>query len=79
MFLTRYIDVLYKFLSVYNTCMKIFFIASSFYVLFLMMKKFKATYDPNLDTFRNEYLFLFAGVLSVLLCYDYTPVEVMND
>jgi ER lumen protein retaining receptor len=59
--------------------MKIFFIASSFYVLFLMMKKFKATYDPNLDTFRNEYLFLFAGVLSVLLCYDYTPVEVMND
>ena len=75
-FLTRYVDVLYKFISVYNTSMKVFFIASSFYTLYLMKVKFKATYDPNLDTFRNEYLFLFAGVLSVLLCYNYTPVEV---
>lgn len=56
--------------------MKLVFIASSFYVLYLMMKKFKATYDPNLDTFRNEYLLVFAAVLSVLLCYEYTPVEV---
>ena len=77
-FLTRYIDVVYKFHSVYNTCMKLFFIASSFYVLFLMMKKFKATYDPNLDTFRNEYLLAFAAVLSLVLCYEYTPVEVIN-
>ncbi|KAI8342210.1 ER lumen protein retaining receptor-domain-containing protein [Choanephora cucurbitarum] len=76
-FLTRYVDVLYKFISVYNTSMKIFFIASSFYTLYLMKVKFKATYDPNLDTFRNEYLFLFAGVLSVLLCYNYTPVEIL--
>lgn len=75
-FLTRYIDVVYKFHSVYNTCMKLFFIASSFYVLFLMMKKFKATYDPNLDTFRNEYLLVFAAILSLVLCYEYTPVEV---
>jgi ER lumen protein retaining receptor len=56
--------------------MKVFFIASSFYVLYLMKMKFKATYDPNLDTFKNEYLILFAGVLSVLLCYEYTVVEV---
>lgn len=41
-----------------------------------MKMKFKATYDPNLDTFKNEYLLLFAGVLSVLLCYEYTVVEV---
>ncbi|CAO3614885.1 unnamed protein product [Mucor hiemalis] len=76
-FLTRYIDVTYKFISVYNTCMKIFFIASSVYVIYLMKMKFKATYDPGLDTFKIEYLALFAGVLSVLLCHEYTVVEVL--
>lgn len=57
--------------------MKVFFIVSSFYVLYLMKIKFKATYDPNLDTFRNEYLLVFAAVLSLVLCYEYTVVEVM--
>lgn len=75
-FLTRYIDVTFKFISLYNTCMKLFFIASSIYVLYLMKVKFKATYDQNLDTFRMEYLLAFAGVLSLLLCYEYTVVEV---
>lgn len=56
--------------------MKIFFIASSVYVIYLMKMKFKATYDPGLDTFKIEYLALFAGVLSVLLCHEYTVVEV---
>ncbi|KAI7906077.1 putative ERD2-ER lumen protein-retaining receptor [Cokeromyces recurvatus] len=76
-FLTRYVDVFYHFYSVYNTSMKIFFIASSIYVIYLMKVKFKATYDPNLDTFRMEYLILFAGVLSVLLCYEYSVVEIL--
>lgn len=75
-FLTRYVDVTYKFISVYNTCMKIFFIASSVYVIYLMKMKFKATYDPGLDTFKIEYLALFAVVLSVVSSHEYTVVEV---
>jgi ER lumen protein retaining receptor len=56
--------------------MKIVFIGTSFYTIYLMKVKFKATYDQNLDTFRMEYLFLFAAVSSLVLCYEYTPVEV---
>ncbi|KAI9273186.1 ER lumen protein retaining receptor-domain-containing protein [Helicostylum pulchrum] len=76
-FLTRYIDVIYKLHSVYNTGMKLFFLASSFYVLYLMKMKFNATYDHNLDTFRPEYLLVFAAVLSVVFCYEYTVVEIL--
>ncbi|KAI8638465.1 ER lumen protein retaining receptor-domain-containing protein [Parasitella parasitica] len=76
-FLTRYIDVVYRFHSVYNTCMKFFFIGSSFYVLYLMTRKFKATYDSSLDTFRIEYLLGFAAILSIAFCYEYTAVEIL--
>ncbi|KAI8877070.1 ER lumen protein retaining receptor [Backusella circina FSU 941] len=76
-FVTRYLDIIYKYHSLYNTCMKIVFIGTSFYTIYLMKAKFKATYDQNLDTFRMEYLFLFAAVLSLVLCYEYTPVEIL--
>ena len=38
-FCTRYLDLFYRlFISLYNTSMKIFYIASSFYILFVMIK-----------------------------------------
>ncbi|CDS10101.1 Putative ER lumen protein retaining receptor(Fragment) [Lichtheimia ramosa] len=76
-FMTRYLDLTFHFISIYNTCMKIFFIASSVYILYLMRVKYKATYDPGLDTFRFEYLLGFAMLLGVAFSYDYTPVEVL--
>ena len=51
-FATRYLDLFTNFISVYNTTMKIFFLASSFGTVYLMYIKFKATYDSNHDTFR---------------------------
>ena len=51
-FLTRYLDLFTNFISVYNTVMKIFFLASSIGTVYLMYAKFKATYDHNHDTFR---------------------------
>ena len=55
-FVTRYLDLLTNFVSVYNTVMKIFFIASAAGTVYLMFMKFKDTYDRNLDTFRVEFL-----------------------
>lgn len=75
-FLTRYLDLFFRFISVYNTCMKIFFIASSLYILYLMKIKFKATYDANLDTFRIEYLLGAAAILAIAFPYDYSVLEV---
>ncbi|KAI7854037.1 ER lumen protein retaining receptor-domain-containing protein [Circinella umbellata] len=76
-FLTRYLDLVVKFQSVYNTSMKIFFITSSLYILFLMKMKFKATYDASLDTFRVEYLLGGAAVLAFVFPYEYSVLEVL--
>ena len=40
-FLTRYLDLFYDYVSLYNTVMKIFFIGSSCYILYLMKVKFR--------------------------------------
>lgn len=56
--------------------MKIFFIASSVYILYLMYAKYKATYDAGLDTFRIEYLLVVSAVLGVATTSLYTVNEV---
>ncbi|KAI9310615.1 er lumen protein retaining receptor, variant [Dichotomocladium elegans] len=76
-FLTRYVDLVLRFVSVYNTCMKVYFIASSVYILYLMKIKYRATYDQRMDTFPYVYLVGAAAVLGVVFSYDYTPVEVL--
>jgi len=55
-FVTRYLDLVTNFVSIYNTSMKIFFISSAAATVYLMYFKFKATYDGNHDTFRVEFL-----------------------
>ncbi|KAL1934464.1 hypothetical protein VTP01DRAFT_6646 [Rhizomucor pusillus] len=76
-FLTRYLDLFTKFISVYNTVMKIFFIGSSVYILYLMKFKYKATYDANLDTFRIEYLLGASAVMGLAFPHKYTVMEVL--
>ena len=75
-FTTRYLDLFTNFISLYNTCMKVFFIASSFFTVFLMYHKFRATYDANHDTFRMEFLIVPVGGLSFLVNHDFSPLEV---
>jgi ER lumen protein retaining receptor len=41
-FVARYLDLLYRWVSLYNFFMKIFFIASSVYILFLMKMKYRS-------------------------------------
>ena len=66
-FLTRYLDLFTSFVSVYNTVMKIAFIVTAAYILFLMFFKFKASWDPALDTFRVEFLLVPAAVLALFV------------
>lgn len=75
-FLTRYLDLVIKRVSIYNTVMKLFFIASSLYILYLMRFKYKATYDAGLDTFRIEYLLVGSAILGLASTYVYTVIEV---
>lgn len=76
-FLTRYLDLFTSFISLYNTAMKIFFLASSIGTVYLMFMKFKATYDHNHDTFRIEFLVGPCVLLALLLNHEFTVMEVL--
>lgn len=73
---TRYLDLVTSYVSMYNTLMKIFFIAASYATIYLIYIKFKATYDHNHDTFRIEFLLIPAVILALLINHDFTFMEV---
>jgi hypothetical protein len=78
-YLSRYIDLLWTFYdpsALYNTIFKIVFISTSAYTVYLMLNDFKPTHDPNLDTFKVQYLLAASTVLAVLFPYKYTLTEV---
>ena len=52
-YVARYLDLFTNFVSVYNSAMKVFFISASAATVYLMLFKFKATYDHNHDTLRS--------------------------
>ena len=75
-FASRYLDLFTSFISIYNTSMKVFFITTSLFTIYLMYFKFKATYDSNHDTFRVEFLVVPVGGLAFLVNHEFTPLEV---
>lgn len=71
------VDIFWSFTtSPYNTIYKILFLGSSGYTIYLMTNKYKPTHDPNLDTFRVQYLLGGAAVLAILFPYKYTVFEI---
>lgn len=77
-YITRYIDLFWTFGdSAYNTIFKLLFLASSGYTIYLMTTAYKPTHDPNLDTFRVQYLLGGSLVLAIIFPYKYTPSEIL--
>ena len=76
-FVTRYLDLFYSWVSLYNFLMKVFFISSSVYILYLMKFRFRPTQDPSIDTFRVEYLLGPSFILSLIFNYKFTLTEVL--
>lgn len=78
-FATRYLDLFFRYVSLYNTLMKVFFIGSSFYIVYLMIVKFNVlkNQQPSNDTFKVEYLVGGAFVMSLIFTYSYHPVEIL--
>lgn len=78
-YLTRYVDLLWTFYNpsyLYLTIFKIIFISTSAYTVYLMLNDYKPTHDPNLDTFKVQYLLGASAVLAILFPYKYTFSEV---
>jgi len=62
---------------VYNLIFKILFIGSQGYIIYLMSTAYKPTNDPNIDTFRVQYLLGGAAIMGILLPYQYTVSEIL--
>lgn len=73
---SRYLDLFTSFVSVYNSVMKVIFLASSYATLYLVYSKFKATYDRNHDTFRVEFLVVPVVGLALLVNHEFSFLEV---
>jgi len=74
---SRYLDLFTNYVSLYNSVMKIVFMAASYSTIYLMYLKFKATYDHNHDTFRIEFLLVPVTILSLLVNHEFSILEVL--
>lgn len=65
--------------SIYNTLFKIAYISSSAYIIYLMLNDYRPTNDPNIDTFKVEYLLGGSLLLAVLFPnrFLYNPTEIL--
>ncbi|KDR75562.1 hypothetical protein GALMADRAFT_268126 [Galerina marginata CBS 339.88] len=76
-FVTRYLDLFFRFVSVYNSVMKLFFIGSSCYILYLMKFKYRPTHDPSIDTFKIEYLLGPCVIFALIFNYKFNFSEIL--
>ena len=70
-YVTRYLDLFHwhglSVLHLYNFAMKCFFIGSQCSIVHGILYKYRATYNPKLDTFRLEFLVVGAALLGLLV------------
>jgi len=76
-FTSRYLDIFTNFVSMYNTVMKIIYIAATYGILYLMYAKFRATNDRNHDTFRIEFLVIPSLILALIINHEFAVLEIM--
>ena len=57
--------------SLYLTTFKLLFIGSSGYIIYLMLNDYKPTHDPNIDTFKVQYLLGISAVLAIIFPHKY--------
>lgn len=77
-FLARYLDLFTDFISIYNTAMKLIFIASSLATVWCMRAHpvVRRSYDGDQDTFRHHFLVLLSFILALLFHDLFTIREV---
>jgi len=76
-FITRYLDIFWNFSSLYLTIMKLIFLSSSIYIVYLIRYKYKATYDREHDSFRSYFLIIPCLVLAVLINAEFSVTEIL--
>ncbi|KAK9810865.1 hypothetical protein WJX73_003106 [Symbiochloris irregularis] len=78
-FVCRYLDLFFRYVSLYNLLMKLVFLGASFTILYLMKyhRVVRQTYDKEQDTFRSVFIVVPCAVLAVLVHYEWSVIEVL--
>eukprot|EP00727_Mastigamoeba_balamuthi_P012307 m51a1_g77 putative er lumen protein retaining receptor (217) ;mRNA; r:242956-243982 len=76
-FTCRYLDIFSNLWSLYNTVLKAVFLAASYYTVYLVTHRHKATYDRAHDTFQIAFVIAPCAVLALLFTTEYTLMEIL--
>ncbi|GFY83369.1 endoplasmic reticulum retention defective 2B [Actinidia rufa] len=78
-FVTRYLDLFMRYVSFYNTVMKLVFLGTSVAIVWYMRyhKVVKQTYNKDEDTFRHYFLIPPCFVLALLIHRAFNVMEVL--
>lgn len=78
-FICRYLDLFYSYISLYNTVMKVTYLATAFSIVRYMRfdKVVRQTYDKEQDTFRYIFLIAPCALLALVLNHRFSPTEVL--
>ncbi|TXG48701.1 hypothetical protein EZV62_024576 [Acer yangbiense] len=78
-FVTRYLDLFSRYVSFYNSVMKLVFLGTSFAIVWYMRyhKVVKQTYNKDEDTFKHYFLVLPSFVLALLIPHAFNTVEIL--
>ncbi|KAJ1460002.1 ER lumen protein retaining receptor-domain-containing protein [Pelagophyceae sp. CCMP2097] len=82
-FVTRYLDLFTTYYSIYNSCMKVAYIASTTYIIYLIRFKepFRSKYDKSQDSFLHlKFAVAPCAALAILLCAvkrELAPIDML--
>ncbi|OAF71735.1 ER lumen protein-retaining receptor [Intoshia linei] len=76
-FISRYVDLFLHFVSAYNTIMKVIYILSMLLTVYLILVKYRHTYNSEDDSFRAEILVICCGGLACLINYEIEILEIL--
>lgn len=77
-FTSRYLDLFTNYLWIYNIVLKVLFLTTSYATIYLIVHKYRATYDKEHDTFQIIYLVGPASALALLFTDEYSITEVFG-
>jgi ER lumen protein retaining receptor len=75
-FVTRYLDLVDRFISMYNSVFKAVYIISAFYVLFLMRWIYPSTSESRMAWQATGIVLAFSVLISLIFNYHFTLREV---
>jgi len=76
-FSTRYLDLFTNFTSLYNSVMKVIFLSATYGILYLMLYKYKHTYDKEHDTFRISFILVPCAIMALIINPEFTIMEIL--